>query len=338
MLNTPTLYTTHQPLGYKVRHMTHKRSTILMLALLAIVCVATLTWGRNVDDLSFDFWSLDFVLDLRLPRLVTAAVCGASVALAGCLSQNLFRNVLASPSILGTEAGTSFAIGVIFYFWGAYLDSRLVMVSGFLGGTIVTLFTVRFAAKDDSMTKLLLAGFALNAFLGSLTSLILGQLMESGQGTDLYRWLMGSFVAKDWNQCLAVCSTFAFGLVVVLRIASPLDSLWLGDDVAKINGLPVRFMRMASVAIICLLTAGAIGVGGVLPFVSLIVPHYMRLKHGGSMRSLAMNCCLGGALLTTTADLLAKHSFYPVETSVGILTTLIGAPYFIWLLMKRAQL
>lgn len=309
-------------------------TTLLILLSLTAVAISWGSSGFNPDG--------DILWSIRLPRVVTALFCGASVAIAGALSQAMFRNALASPSITGTESGAAFALAFATLIAttapnGGSLEHPYIYTS--IGAGLATLIAMSFMRLSMSgqggLGYLLLGGFALNALLAAGTALCVGILMEQGSGMTLYHWLMGSFSARTWSDAVVISlGATVFGFISWLH-APALDALSMGDDGARSIGIRIQKVRTRQVLLISLLVGLSLSVGGALPFIGLIAPHFARLIIGPHLKKLIPLSAIIGASLTVTADLIARIARAPVDMDVGILTTIIGAPYFLWLLWRR---
>ena len=284
-----------------------------------------------------DFSDWDILTTVRLPRVMTALGAGAAVSIAGVLSQALFRNALAAPSILGTEAGAGFGLAVCVAFFGVHADQNLVMVSAFLGAAVATSMVLKLASGQQPIARLLLGGFALNALLSAGTAIITSWLLESGQGIAIYHWMLGSFSSRTWNQAAMILAAVVIIGVAALKLAGRLDLLALGEDGAATSGIRISALRKTTFLLIAALIGTSMTVGGALPFVGLIVPHFMRIQTGPNIKALILNSGIAGAALVVIADLAARNLRAPVEMDVGLLTTLIGAPYFLWLLKRETN-
>jgi iron complex transport system permease protein len=280
------------------------------------------------------------VWSLRAPRALVAALCGGALAVAGVVSQGLFRNGLASPSVLGTEAGGSLAAVITFYLGAAYAHWLTLPLAAFAGALAATGFIFRAASRGPgaSLETLLLMGFAVNAMLAAATSLVVSLVLEDhAKAGAVLHWLLGGFTAKGWEHLAMGAVPAAVGLALALRLAPRLDVLALGEDVAATLSVDVRRLRLAAVVAIAALVATAVGIGGTLPFVGLLVPHLTRLASGPKHRLLIVVSALNGMTLVVLADLLARTLRAPSEIEVGVLTSLVGAPFFLALLFQRAR-
>ncbi len=310
---------------------------MISILMLIITTALALSWGAsgfNPGD--------DILFSIRLPRVLTAIFSGAAIAVAGALSQSMFRNALASPSITGTESGAAFALALATLMVsgdGSTIQHPAVYTS--LGAAVATVIAMSFmrGASDGrgGIGHLLLGGFAMNALLAAGTSLCVSMLMEKGDGMTLYHWLMGSFSARTWNDAWTIMiGSILLGTVAWLQ-APLLDALSLGDESARTIGINVQSVRLKLLILIALLVGLSLSVGGALPFIGLIAPHFARLMTRPHLKTLIPVSALFGGILTVAADFIARTARAPVDMDVGILTTIIGAPYFLWLLYRQEQ-
>jgi iron complex transport system permease protein len=275
------------------------------------------------------------LFEIRFPRMLVAALCGAGLAAAGVLSQGLFRNSLASPSILGTTTGGSLAAAMTFYFGAAYHHWLSLPASAFIGACVATyaLYALSRRLLNFEIHTLLLAGFALNALLGACTSLVISLMLEDQQkASAVMHWLMGGFSARGMEHFWMGLIPIVLGVVLALRITIKLDVLSLGEEVAQTLSVDIRSLWRLAVVAIALLVAGSVSIAGAIPFVGLMVPHITRLIFGPQHTRLLTLSMINGASLVLLADLVARTWRAPQETEVGVLISLLGAPFFVWLL------
>jgi iron complex transport system permease protein len=278
------------------------------------------------------------LFEIRFPRILVAGTTGASLAAAGVISQGHFRNSLASPSILGTTTGGSLAAASMFYFGAAYTHWFSLPLAAFLGASGAT-FILFFIAKrflGFHIQTLLLTGFALNALLAAITSLIISLMLEDQQKTAaVMHWLMGGFAAKGMEHFWMVLPTFVIGLFFAVNITKKLDVLSLGEEIAQTLSIDLRKLWRSSIFCLAILVGGAVSVAGAIPFVGLIIPHITRIFCGPKHQRLLVLSALNGASLVLIADLAARTIRTPQEFEVGVLISLLGAPFFMWLLSKK---
>ena len=333
-------------------------SHLVVTTAFIIVAVAAIAVSVNVgpSTTSFsDLWSailkllsgssLDpgpemIVGDIRLPRVLTAAICGAALAAAGCISQALFRNPLASPSITGTESGGVLAAVIAFY-TGAAFASPYSLATVAICGAAVSTMAVFFLMRVNGWQKLetlLLAGFALNTLFGAGTSFTISLALEDHQkSAAMMHWLLGGFQARGWEHVSVGLLILVVGVYWASRLSKKLDILSLGEEQATSLGVDTKKLRTQSILTIGVLVGGAVAIAGAIPFVGLIVPHTTRLLVGPHNRRLLFCSLLNGATLVIIADALARIMRSPSEMEVGIVTSLIGAPYFLWLLLRKRR-
>jgi len=279
------------------------------------------------------------LLDLRLPRVVAAAVAGAALACAGVLFQGLLRNPLADPYVVGTSGGAALgaALGVLVARPTSLLGAGLVPLGAFFGALAATGLVVglaRVGGRTRPVT-LLLAGFAVSVMLGQAVSLLLVASDRLQVNLPrLYGWLLGGVAVNGWGQ-LAVVGPLAAGAAVAAGgLASSLNALSLGEEAAAHLGVDVERDAGRGVVLGALLTACAVSLSGLVGFVGLVVPHALRLLCGPDHRLLVPAVTLAGASFLVVADLIARTALPPTELPVGIVTALLGGPYFLYLLRR----
>ncbi|MDR2537794.1 MAG: iron ABC transporter permease [Treponema sp.] len=277
------------------------------------------------------------LFEIRLPRLILAMAVGAALAVSGAAFQGIFRNSLADPYVIGASSGAALgaavAVSAGLTFVGPVSPISLCAFCGALIAVALAFSIARSAGNPPPATALLLAGTALSALFSSLLSLIL--LLKDQAFQRVYFWLLGSLNGTTWSALPAVLPVMALGCVIVFLHARPLDLLLQGEDVAESLGIEVRKTRVAIAFGAALATAAAVSASGVIGFVGLIVPHTMRLLIGPSHKRLLPSSALAGALLVLVADCVARSAAGSLELPIGIITSLCGAPFFIWLLIRH---
>ncbi|MBN2841283.1 MAG: iron ABC transporter permease [Coriobacteriia bacterium] len=277
------------------------------------------------------------VLDLRLPRVVLAALVGAALALAGVLYQALFRNPLADPYILGVSSGAGLGATLAMMALGTSYAMRAVgvPVGAFVGAGLTMLLVVRLASSRGKMepTSLLLAGMAVSYILSALTSFLL--VLDREQMSSVVFWMMGGLQNRSWEHVGSLAVMLALGSIAPALYHRELDLMLLGDERAGQLGVSVERFKMIALASASLVVAGAVSVSGLIGFIGLMTPHMMRLALGPRHRLLLPASVLAGAVVLVVADLLARLVLAPVEIPVGIVTALAGGPFFLWILVRR---
>ncbi len=279
--------------------------------------------------------SQTIVFSLRLPRILVVCLAGAALAAAGVVSQGLFRNSLASPTIIGTSSGGMFFAAAAFYFSSSWLHWYVIPLAAFLGSAVSTFFIFRLAAANHSFH----IGFALNAFLASLTSLMVSLLVEDYQkATSIFQWLLGGFSARGYQHFFIGLGPIILALILSWKILPSLNVLALGEEIAESLAVDIIKLKKTSILIIALLVGTVISIAGAIPFIGLVVPHITRSFLGPEHKQLTFYSIINGMSLTLLADLAARTLRAPLELEVGLLTSLLGAPFFLGLLLKKREI
>lgn len=275
------------------------------------------------------------VWNVRLPRVLAAAVVGAALAVAGAIMQAATNNPLADPGLLGVNAGAAFAVVVATMIFGPGAASGALLWFAFLGAAAAAAAVYALGAMGRSgptPIKLVLAGVVIGTFLGVLTAAL---LVFDTQTLDAVRqWTVGSLRGRVLNDVLAPLPYIALGLLLAMMFRDQFTSLSLGSDVAQGLGQNPMLWRGVSAVIVVLLAGGAVAIAGPLSFVGLVVPHMARMTMGADYRRILPISLLGGAVLTLAADVLPRV-LWVNDVPVGISLALIGAPFFIWLARGR---
>ena len=291
----------------------------------------SLPFGDNVDAQIF------FVA--RLPRVLAAALVGSALATAGVVFQGLLRNPLATPFTLGVSAGAALgAMLVITMGWSFGLgDLTAVPLASFAGaiGAVTIVYALARAKRGGLSTNtLLLAGVTLNSFFSALI-LFVQYFAEFADLHRMLRWLVGDLDVASYGPLITALPLVVVAFVVFAWLARPLNLLSLGPDGAESRGLDVRRAQRTAFFTASLATGAAVSVGGPIGFIGIIVPHLVRLLVGPDHRVVLPSAALFGAAFLVACDSLARTVMAPVEIPVGVITTLIGGPFFLWLLLKR---
>lgn len=279
------------------------------------------------------------LLEVRLPRVVLAALTGAALATAGAALQGLFRNPLADPYLVGVSSGASAAAVLVLtmslppiaYALGA------VQLAAFGGGLVAVSLALALArvGGQTSVASLLLAGIAVAAIGGALSSFL---LFSSGERIfAAYAWLLGGFNTSDWQLVARVALPIGAGLAVLLALGPSLDLLQLDEEAAAAMGLRVETTKLATIAAATLVAAAAVSASGLIAFVGLIAPHVVRLLAGPAHRPLLVLSALGGAAFLVLADLAARTLLPEGNLPVGVVTAVVGGPFFLGLLRLRRE-
>lgn len=272
------------------------------------------------------------VLDFRLPRVAMGVVVGIALAVAGTVMQGFFRNPLADPSIIGVSAGA--AAGAVLFIVTPITVPLGLPLAAFAGG-LLTAFAVYLIATEDGRTPvatLLLAGVAIQTFLGALVSLLMVRASDQGLRAAIV-WLLGSLSASSWSEVAQVGVVTFVGMGILLLFGRDLNVLLLGEQDAHTLGVEVESTKRLLLAISAILTAAAVMYVGVIGFVGLVVPHVMRLLIGPDHRLLLPTSALAGGVFLVVADTVSRIGAQTLP--VGVVTAFVGAPFFLYLLRKR---
>jgi iron complex transport system permease protein len=278
---------------------------------------------------------------LRLPRVLTAGLVGAGLALAGLLFQGLFRNPIADPYVIGSQGGAVFGacIGISFFYqWSVFGFSATALLA-FAGSaaTMALVYSLARSAGKTNVVTLLLAGFAISTMFTNSSYFF--ELFDK-TGTDnriLASWLHGVIGVPAWTELGASAALMGLATVAAFPLMRTLNTLALGDEYAQQLGVNVEFARIAIILIGSLLTGVAVSLGGMISFAGLIVPHISRLLLGPDHVRLLPVTVLAGAIFLMLADTLARTIFAPSEVPVGVLTAFVGGPFFLYLLRKMKR-
>ncbi len=321
-----------------------QRLLFLLFVLFVLGMLISLCHGASKKGLQ-DLWNFIFrgediystIFQIRLSRAILAFLVGASLSLSGAILQGYFQNPMAGPFVVGVSSGASFGavlslqLGLTFSFLGLSFQSLFAFASGFL-----IVYLVYLLSQKQSVFKvetLLLTGIAAGALASALTSFLI--FLKSDSYEQAVFWLLGSFHLADWKQIFAILPYFLVCFAAAQWFAKDMNLLVLGDDTAQSLGCSVKKMRKIFLALATVLAASAVSVSGIIGFVGLIVPHWVRLLIGPDHRSLFIYSFFTGGIFLIYSDLLARSLLFSTELPIGIITAVIGAPFFIYLLNQR---
>lgn len=318
----------------------------IALLVLLLIFISNLAFGAvniPLEEVTRAFFANEnstehlIIRTVRLPRSLIAMFVGAALAVSGAIMQGITRNPLASPSILGVNAGASLAVvaatfllkggGLNLYVWFAFLGAAATAVTVYVLGSL--------GRGGLTPINLTIAGAALTAFLSSLTS---GMLIISQQTLDQIRfWLAGSLAGRDLDLFWQVLPYFGIGLLLALVLGRQLTMLSLGEDVAKGLGQRTVLVKILAAVSVVLLSGSSVAIAGPIGFIGLVVPHITRVLIGVDYRWLLPYVAIFGSILLLLADLSARLVFQPQEIPVGLVMPLIGAPFFIHLVRLQVK-
>jgi len=283
-------------------------------------------------------WQQSIIIDVRLPRVIVAMFAGASLALCGLIMQGMFRNPLASPSVLGVSSGASLGAVIAIYFGFSLFSAWAIPLFAFIGAGI-SLSIVYLIASNQGQTNiatLLLAGVAISALNVAATSLLLGLSLSNWDvARMIIYWTMGGLEGRTWDHVFIILPIICSGFILLLFYNKPLDLLLLGEHHALSVGVDVKRTRRNLLIISTAMVGASVSVVGGIGFIGLVVPHILRLILGPSHRYLLPACLFGGAITLLSADLFLTLFFKGSAIPLGVITAGLGAPFFLFLLIKQ---
>lgn len=342
---------------------TRRSGTVLPLAVLAVLLAGTVVGGlaTGAVDLSPGEvlailaskvgltlpWSFSpqealVLLNIRLPRVLLGVLVGAGLSVSGAAMQGLFRNPLADPGLIGVSSGAALgAVSVIvllpsFSLLAGWSGAILLPLAAFAGGVAATLVVYRLATAGGrtSVATMLLAGIAINAVAAAGTGM-LTFVADDDQLRDLTFWTLGSLGGATWSSLAAVAPCVLLCVIAAPFLARPLNAMLLGESEARHLGIHTEWIKRIVIAGAALAVGASVAVAGIIGFLGLVVPHLLRLAVGPDHRVLLPGSALLGAALLVAADMLSRIVVSPAELPIGIVTALVGGPFFLWLLLRQ---
>lgn len=353
-----------QPAPVLTKTARKKRLTLVgLIAALALLCTLSLATGAVTISAGQTLaiagkmlglnlpWhytaSQQVVLEaIRAPRIMMSMLVGSVLALSGTAMQGLFRNPLADPALIGISSGATLTVVTAIVLETTYLRAfsqwtglYRLPIAAFAGGFAATWFTCRFAAANGryDIASLLMAGIAVNALAGATTGLLI-YVADNDQLRSITFWTMGSLSGANWQQMLVGLPFFGATLIGLLLLSRALNALLLGEAEAAHLGFDVEKIKTLTILLVALGVGASVAFVGIIGFVGLVVPHLLRLWLGPDHRSLLPCAALLGAALLLFADLLARTLVTPAEMPIGIITGILGGPFFLWLLQRQKHL
>ncbi|MDB0047675.1 iron ABC transporter permease [Porticoccaceae bacterium] len=338
-------------------------SSAWLIAILAILLPVIVLYSMTVGTVSISmaeafsaavdrlFSSTDSIgqtqvilFDIRLPRILLALLVGAILASTGAVMQGLFRNPLADPSLIGVSGGASVGASLMIVLASGAVESGLLMglslvaLGAFFGGFAATILVYRLATSGigTSVTTMLLAGIAIGALAGALNSL-LSYFADNDMLRQISLWQMGNLSAANWAKVWIMALVSLLLLVSFPRDSRALNALLLGESEARHLGIDVQRVKRRLIVLTALGVGVSVALAGMVGFVGLVIPHVIRLLIGPDHRWLIPGSAMAGAILLVVADSLARVVVLPAELPTGILTALLGAPFFIALLLQQRR-
>lgn len=306
---------------------------------LALIAVALLSLCAGEAWIPPSAWGTPkaqlFVWQIRLPRTLAVVLVGAALAIGGAIMQALFENPLAEPGLLGVSNGAGVGLVAAILFGNTALPGWALSLCAIGGALIITLILLRFARRHLSTSRLLLAGVALG-IIGSAAMTWAVYFSTSVDLRQLMYWMMGGFGGVDWHQLWLMLALLPAIFWVCLQ-SGALNLLALGETSARQLGLPLQFWRRVLVLVIGWLVGVSVALAGAIGFIGLVIPHILRLCRLSDHRVLLPACAMAGGSILLLADIVARLALASAELPVGVVTATLGAPVFIWLLLKRGR-
>lgn len=330
----------------------------VLAAVLIVTMLLSLGWGAasNIDVTGAllarfglaeaTLVDMTVVWDIRMPRMITGVLVGAALAVSGAVMQGLFRNPLADPGLVGVSAGAGLGAVAAIVLGGVMpvavqqiTGGYLIPLAAFLGGWASTLLLYRVATNggQTSVATMLLAGIALGGLTGAVTGVLVYAATDD-QLRDLTFWGMGSLGGANWVKLYSAGPIILATLITAPFLARALDALALGEAVAAHLGIDVQRMKRIAIMSVAASVGASVAITGGIGFIGIIVPHILRLAQGPEHRMLLPNAALLGAIVLLVADMVSRVIVAPAELPIGIVTAIIGAPFFLWILIKNRSM
>ncbi|TYL52170.1 iron ABC transporter permease [Nocardioides sp. BGMRC 2183] len=276
--------------------------------------------------------------NVRFSRIAMAVIVGASLAVAGAVMQGIFGNPLAEPSVVGVSSGAAVAAGAAIVFSLNFAGDWTIAACAFLGGLGTTLLVYALSRSEGrtEVVTLVLTGIAVNAVAGALLAMLMF-LGDTQARESIVFWQLGSLNGSRWPYVWVVAPLAVVGIAISLFCARQLDLLSLGERSARHLGVHVERLRILLIVVVALLTAAAVSFCGIVAFVGLVIPHLVRMVTGPGHVAVVTASALAGALVLICADTVARTAIPYTDLPLGMLTSLVGGPFFFWLLRRTRR-
>ncbi len=315
--------------------MKNKNTLYILFLVLTVVSIVALFIGSVWVPPQYILKS-EILWQIRVPRVLLACLVGMMLGVSGVVLQGILRNPLADPYILGVSAGAGVgaaaAMGLHLNFVFLGMSSTPILAFIFAVIAVFIVYRLSFISDRSSPEALILGGVAVSAFASAILALI---IIISGQLQSIYFWLLGSLSMASYIDVLTLIPYLVIGLTAAYFYSKELNVLLLGEEMALSMGVEVSRVRAFMIVIATLMTAAAVSVSGLIGFVGLIIPHFVRLVIGPNHRSLVPLSAIGGAILMVVADAIGRTVIAPVELPIGVVMALVGSPFFLYILNRR---
>lgn len=323
-----------------------QKQKIFSIIIIAIIMFFTAFYSMKLGSINFATKEIIKLLDIqngnsinaqivkniRIPRILTGILAGMNLATAGVLLQGILKNPMASPNIIGINSGAGLTAIILMIFFP--LNIEILSFSAFMGAlfTSLLIYSISYLSGNKNL-NLILSGVAVSSLFSSLTSGVM--ILNSDELNITYNWLIGSFSGKSWSDFNSIFYYSIIGISFAIYISPKLNLFALGDEMAETMGVSVKKYKLLSIITASALAGSAVSVAGTLGFVGLICPHIGRILVGNNHKSLIPISALLGGVLISAADTIARTMFSPYELPVGIIISLLGAPFFLYLLFSK---
>jgi len=328
---------------------TRRQETLLTLMLTSILFILfsfSLVVGdvniniiNGLSDIFNNKSTLNAIIfeEIRLPRTLLAMLIGASLGLSGAALQGMVRNPLAEPGVIGVSASAALGAVIVFYFGLASAIPMALPLGGIAGALVAVLFLYLLTKNNNSMLTLILAGVAVSSLASALTALALNLSPNPYASLEIFFWLMGSLADRSFTHVWLILPATLLGWWLMLSTRRDLDVLSLGEDTAQSLGVQLQKLNKRIILGAALAVGAAVSVSGGIGFVGLVVPHLLRRYVGYQPGRLLLSSALGGAVLLLAADITVRLLPTQQELKIGVLTALLGAPFFLHLILKSKR-
>lgn len=319
------------------------RLILALCVLLLFLLPASVLLGRGWQPLTAELLAVAaverelawlIVWEIRVPRALLGVTVGAVLGLSGAVLQGLMRNPLAEPGIIGVSNGAALGAVIVFYFGIAAGGVLMVAVGGIAGALLALALVFLITGRRANIPTVILAGVAISAFAGALTSLALNFAPNPYAALEIVFWMLGSLTDRSLAQLSFALPFMALGVVLAVTTARALDALALGEDTAKSLGFRPDRVKIRAISGVGIAVGAAVSVTGVIGFVGLVVPHLVRPFVGHVPSRVLLPSALAGACLVLAADLVVRLPAGGAEPKIGVVTALLGAPFFLHLILK----
>lgn len=322
------------------------RTQLVLLSIIGLLMPLSLTIGYadipvfsllRGDELQDRDNLLLILSEIRLPRALLAILVGAALGIAGAALQGFLRNPLADAGIIGLSASASLGAVLVLYTGLASGFAMALPLGGLAGAGLSVIMVYALCGRDASLLTLILAGVAINSFAGALTALALNLAPNPYAVLEIVFWLLGSLDNRSFEHIGLALPFIATGVLLLLTTGRGLDALSLGEDAAASLGVNLTALRLRIILGTALAVGAAVSVSGAIGFIGLVIPHLLRPLVGQKPSALLLPSALGGAALLLAADIAVRLIPTQVEVKLGVMTSLIGAPFFLWLLLSARR-